>query len=142
MALFSLQPIGKKDILATLQTGVPNPQSGSDAGHFESVRGPSQAGAGNARHSQSSISPQQQPFGPGPAYNGPSLLLVGAAVLCLCGLLLPTEGEDESTRLPPYLHLSTNIKIVISYVLGKCLLSRLNEDKHGWHQMRVIIKMV
>lgn len=120
MSSFSLQIIGKKDILATLQTGVPNLQSGSDAGQFESVRGHSQAGTGDFRHTQASISPQQQPFGPGPAYSGPSLLLVGAAVICLLGLLLPTEGEDMSATWPPYLHLSTNIKIVISYVLGKC----------------------
>ncbi|XP_050732446.1 motile sperm domain-containing protein 1-like isoform X2 [Eriocheir sinensis] len=112
------QIIGKKDILATLQTGVPNPQSGSDTDHFESVRGHSPAGAGALRYPQGIIGPQQQPFGPGTVYNGPSLLLVGAAVLCLLGLLLPTEGEDASARLPPYLHLSTNIKIVISYVLG------------------------
>lgn len=54
-----------------------------------------------------------------PGNTGPSLVLVSAAVVCLLGLLMPTEGDQTPTRIPQYLHLNANIKIVLAYVLGK-----------------------
>lgn len=43
-----------------------------------------------------------------------------AGIICIFGLLLPTEGE-QSHRLPDYLHLSMNIKLIFSFVLGKSI---------------------
>lgn len=53
---------------------------------------------------------------------GPSLLLVGAAVVCLACLLLPTQGEGVPTSLPVYLHLHANVKIVLAYALGMLII--------------------
>lgn len=110
------QVLGKKDILSTLQPGSPSPSS--DVGKFESVRGQVRHGVGDSQDLRFGSNPQQQPFGTGHPYAGPSLLLVAGAALCVIGLLLPTMGEDESTTVPFYLHLSSNIKIVLAYALG------------------------
>ncbi|XP_011173504.1 motile sperm domain-containing protein 1 isoform X2 [Solenopsis invicta] len=40
-----------------------------------------------------------------------------AGIICIIGLLLPTEGE-QNHRLPDYLHLSVNFKLIFSFVLG------------------------
>lgn len=119
IGIVSLQVLGKKDILSTLQAGCPSPVSGSDIGKFESVRGQARPGAGDSKGPHVGSNPQQQPFRTGPAYTGPSLLLVSGALLCLVGLLMPTEGDHEPTVMPIYLHLTSNIKIVLAYVLGK-----------------------
>ncbi|XP_032453268.1 motile sperm domain-containing protein 1 isoform X2 [Nasonia vitripennis] len=39
------------------------------------------------------------------------------AIICIAGLLLPTQGELNN-RIPDYLHLTTNIKLILSFVLG------------------------
>ncbi|XP_045122516.1 motile sperm domain-containing protein 1-like isoform X1 [Portunus trituberculatus] len=108
--------IGKKDVFANLQAGSPSPESGGDIGKFESVRGRVRSGDPQEHHSSNRL--EQQPFIPTHAHPGPSLLLVFGAVVCLAGLLMPTLGEDEPTMVPPYLHLSSNIKIVLAYALG------------------------
>lgn len=41
-----------------------------------------------------------------------------AGIICIIGLLLPTEG-DGSQLLPDYVHLSVNFKLIFSFVLGK-----------------------
>ncbi|KAG0715140.1 Motile sperm domain-containing protein 1 [Chionoecetes opilio] len=111
------QILGKKDIPSTLQAGTPSPASRSDTGKFESVRGQLGASVGDTQDPKAGSTPQQQPFGH--VYNGPSLILVSCAVVCLVGLLMPTLGEEEeATGVPPYMHLSSNIKIVLAYVLG------------------------
>lgn len=43
-----------------------------------------------------------------------------AGIICIAGLLLPTEGE-QNNRVPDYLHLSINFKLIFSFVLGKCI---------------------
>ena len=43
-----------------------------------------------------------------------------AGIVCIIGLLLPTEG-DATEGLPDYLHLSINFKLIFSFVLGKYL---------------------
>ncbi|KAK6480283.1 motile sperm domain-containing protein 1 [Huso huso] len=48
---------------------------------------------------------------------GPSLLTVFLGLVCVAALMLPTMGELES-RVPVYLHLSVNKKLVAAYVLG------------------------
>lgn len=42
-----------------------------------------------------------------------------AGIVCLIGLLMPTEG-DKSYRVPEYLHLPVNFKLICSFVLGNC----------------------
>lgn len=49
---------------------------------------------------------------------GPSLLTVFLGLVCVAALMLPTLGELES-RVPVYLHLSVNKKLVAAYVLGE-----------------------
>lgn len=49
---------------------------------------------------------------------GTNYVALVAGIICIVGLLLPTEGE-QSHRLPDYLHLSMNIKLIFSFVLGK-----------------------
>ncbi|XP_071520983.1 motile sperm domain-containing protein 1 isoform X2 [Panulirus ornatus] len=111
------QVLGKKDVPAILLTGIPDPRSGSESDHFESVRAPTRSSAGGGAI-ETQFHPHQQPFGTYPGNTSPSLVLVGAAVVCLLGLLVPTEGDQTPTRVPSYLHLHSNIKIVIAYVLG------------------------
>lgn len=48
---------------------------------------------------------------------GTNYVALIAGIICIAGLLLPTEGE-QSRRLPDYLHLSMNIKLIFSFVLG------------------------
>lgn len=48
---------------------------------------------------------------------GTNYVALIAGIICIIGLLLPTEGE-QSRRLPDYLHLSVNFKLIFSFVLG------------------------
>lgn len=48
------------------------------------------------------------------------LTILGA--ICALILVLPTIPDNEnslSTRIPSYLHMTTNAKVIASYVLGK-----------------------
>lgn len=49
---------------------------------------------------------------------GTNYVALVAGIICIAGLLLPTEGE-QSNRVPDYLHLSMNFKLIFSFVLGK-----------------------
>ncbi|KOC69946.1 Motile sperm domain-containing protein 1 [Habropoda laboriosa] len=40
-----------------------------------------------------------------------------AGIICIAGLLLPTEGE-QNNRVPDYLHISSSFKLIFSFVLG------------------------
>ncbi|XP_076629464.1 motile sperm domain-containing protein 1 [Colletes latitarsis] len=48
---------------------------------------------------------------------GTNYVALIAGIICIAGLLLPTEGEQYN-RVPDYLHLSINFKLIFSYVLG------------------------
>ena len=48
---------------------------------------------------------------------GTNYVALVAGIICIVGLLLPTEGE-HSNRVPDYLHLSINFKLIFSFVLG------------------------
>ncbi|KAG7213534.1 hypothetical protein KM043_002794 [Ampulex compressa] len=48
---------------------------------------------------------------------GTNYVALVAGIICIAGLLLPTEGE-RSHRVPDYLHLSINFKLIFSFVLG------------------------
>jgi hypothetical protein len=48
------------------------------------------------------------------------LTILGA--MCAFILILPTIPDPETTlqtRIPPYLHMTTNSKVIASYILGK-----------------------
>ncbi|XP_015431736.1 PREDICTED: motile sperm domain-containing protein 1-like isoform X1 [Dufourea novaeangliae] len=48
---------------------------------------------------------------------GTNYVALIAGIICIVGLLLPTEGE-QNNRVPDYLHLSINFKLIFSFVLG------------------------
>lgn len=48
---------------------------------------------------------------------GTNYIALVAGIICIIGLLLPTEGE-QSLSIPEYLHLSINFKLILSFVLG------------------------
>lgn len=48
---------------------------------------------------------------------GTNYVALITGIICIIGLLLPTEGE-QSHRMPDYLHLSVNFKLIFSFVLG------------------------
>ncbi|XP_012339172.1 motile sperm domain-containing protein 1 isoform X3 [Apis florea] len=53
---------------------------------------------------------------------GTNYVALIAGIICIAGLLLPTEGE-QNNRVPDYLHLSINFKLIFSFVLGCNFLS-------------------
>ncbi|XP_018045175.1 PREDICTED: motile sperm domain-containing protein 1-like isoform X2 [Atta colombica] len=52
---------------------------------------------------------------------GTNYVALIAGIICIIGLLLPTEGE-QNRRMPDYLHLSVNFKLIFSFVLGMYLI--------------------
>ncbi|XP_033100981.1 motile sperm domain-containing protein 1-like [Anneissia japonica] len=49
--------------------------------------------------------------------SGPSLLMILLTMACMVALMVPTQGDKES-RLPEYLHLTINQKLIAAYILG------------------------
>ncbi|KAK7790877.1 hypothetical protein R5R35_010745 [Gryllus longicercus] len=106
------QVIGKQDVPATLLPGKPIviATSTNDPEEFQKLP-------------KATASVQQQ-FGlvrdqravPG-RIQTPNYIVVTAALICIGALLLPTQGEKES-RIPVYLHLTINLKLIFAYVLG------------------------
>uniref|UniRef100_UPI00358EC4EB motile sperm domain-containing protein 1 isoform X2 n=1 Tax=Myxine glutinosa TaxID=7769 RepID=UPI00358EC4EB len=50
-------------------------------------------------------------------HRGPNCLFVFAGLLCVLALMLPTQGDSNSS-VPPCLHLTTHQKLVAAYILG------------------------
>jgi len=50
----------------------------------------------------------------------PSIPVIIVSLLCVIALMLPTQGEATSiySRIPDYLHLTVNQKLIAAYVLG------------------------
>ncbi|KAI4480087.1 PREDICTED: motile sperm domain-containing protein 1-like isoform X1 [Polistes canadensis] len=103
------QATGKRDVEATLFPGVapiveratPDPET------FQ------QLPINGARQQQSySLITQNRTINSGTNY-----VAVIAGIVCIAGLLLPTEGEARPS-VPDYLHLSINFKLIFSFVLG------------------------
>jgi len=61
------------------------------------------------------------PLGRARKGSGPSLIVILTGLVCIVALMLPQQGEVTS-RLPDYLHLSVNQKLIAAYVLGRSLL--------------------
>ncbi|PBC29162.1 Motile sperm domain-containing protein [Apis cerana cerana] len=51
---------------------------------------------------------------------GTNYVALIAGIICIAGLLLPTEGE-QNNRVPDYLHLSINFKLIFSFVWSQLL---------------------
>ncbi|KAI4499364.1 hypothetical protein M0802_005624 [Mischocyttarus mexicanus] len=49
---------------------------------------------------------------------GTNYVAVITGIICIVGLLLPTEGEARPSSVPDYLHLTVNLKLIFSFVLG------------------------
>merc|ERR1712183_1211758 len=127
--------VGKRDILATLHPGVPDPSdnrhSSSLPHHRANAALLSSAQASNPSTAFGGLGAIQDnnvqgaygvPFtdanvmGPN---NPPNLIACIAAIVCIVALFLPTEGETENILKDyPYLHLTVNQKLVFAYVLG------------------------
>jgi len=107
------QVIGKKDISATLVASKPEPgSSGGDTEHFEQLL---PASVSHTRAQQYSIGIPRDAGGGGGT--GPNIIVILAAIICILALMLPTEGQDQSS-LPSYLHLSVPQKLIFAYTLG------------------------
>ncbi|XP_068239465.1 motile sperm domain-containing protein 1-like isoform X2 [Palaemon carinicauda] len=120
----SRQILGRKDVLATLVQGVPDPKSAGDSDRFESVQAPEHGAvvvAGDGYRGRN----QRPVFGASQGKNGPSVVLVAAAIVCVLALLLPTEGDQSDSRIPTCIHPSANVKIAISFALGMITLAIL-----------------
>ncbi|XP_071084347.1 motile sperm domain-containing protein 1-like isoform X1 [Haliotis cracherodii] len=52
-----------------------------------------------------------------PAGSGPGFIVICAAIACIVALAMPSQGEKES-RLPEYLHVSQQQKLIAAYILG------------------------
>ena len=52
----------------------------------------------------------------------PSVPVILISVVCVIALMLPTQGDitAASSRVPDYLHLTVNQKLIVAYILGEC----------------------
>jgi len=112
----STEVAGKRDVLATLHPGSPDP---GDSKH------------GSSLPHRPAAALESPPGGRGPhgvtyynAHNGDgttaapvNYIACFAAVVCIAALFLPTEGEPALADYP-YLQLTVNQKLVFAYVLG------------------------
>ncbi|XP_034937918.1 motile sperm domain-containing protein 1-like isoform X3 [Chelonus insularis] len=102
------QIIGKKDIEAKLLLGAGESGRGTpDPDMFQQL--PINE---NKQQRSYSLPPQVRTIDRGTNY-----VALIAGIVCIIGLLLPTEG-DRGHRIPEYLHLSVNFKLIFSFVLG------------------------
>nr|ACO15694.1 Motile sperm domain-containing protein 1 [Caligus clemensi] len=112
---FNGQPIGRRDVLATLHPGIPETDSGS------LPHGQQQQQITTSSNS-SDKEPQLLPTQPRATvyHHPPNYVACLAAVICIGALFLPTEGEDSAHHLQdyPWLILTMNQKLVFAYVLG------------------------
>ncbi|XP_022336563.1 motile sperm domain-containing protein 1-like [Crassostrea virginica] len=103
--------IGKKDIVAVLLPKKELSQQPED--HFLSLSG--SASAESPGTPSRAIRPGSREGGGGGG--GPSLIVIFTALFCILALMLPLSGDTES-RLPDYLHLTVNQKMIAAYILG------------------------
>ena len=103
------QAIGKRDVEAKLHPGTADTagRSTPDPEMFQ------QLPINETRQQQSyALLAQNKTIDRGTNY-----VALVAGIICIVGLLLPTEGEHNN-RVPDYLHLSINFKLIFSFVLG------------------------
>ncbi|XP_061194850.1 motile sperm domain-containing protein 1-like [Saccostrea echinata] len=100
--------IGKKDIVAVLLPKKESSQQPED--NFHSLT----ASASQEPQGTPSRAIRQEGRGGG---GGPSFIVICTAVSCILALMLPLSGDTDS-RLPDYLHLTVNQKMIAAYILG------------------------
>ncbi|CAD6236426.1 GSCOCG00008176001-RA-CDS [Cotesia congregata] len=102
------QVIGKRDVEAKLLSGVSDPgRRTPDPEMFQ------QLPLNETRQQRNySLASQARTIERGTNY-----IALIAGIVCIIGLLLPTEGE-QSLSIPEYLYLSVNFKLILSFVLG------------------------
>lgn len=120
--------VGKRDVLATLHPGVPDPSDNRHSSSLPHHRLNAALMPPPTSGDSSDYPAQQQGFGQlhhGLGGNGsPNLVACFAAIVCIIALFLPTEGDSSSSQASntlkdyPYLHLTVNQKLVFAYVLG------------------------
>ncbi|PSN51778.1 hypothetical protein C0J52_05271 [Blattella germanica] len=103
------QLIGKQDITATLLPGRP---SGSQSDGEEFQRLPPLSAATSVQQQFGFVRDQRQG-----RIQTPNYVILAAAFVCMAALLMPTQGDQE-TKVPTYLHLTPNMKLVLAYALG------------------------
>ncbi|XP_031554684.1 motile sperm domain-containing protein 1-like [Actinia tenebrosa] len=58
----------------------------------------------------------------------PSFWVVLLAIACIAAVMLPLQGESASSRLPSYLHMSVNQKLVAAFILGLVTMALLKTN--------------
>ncbi|XP_043273492.1 motile sperm domain-containing protein 1-like isoform X2 [Venturia canescens] len=103
------QAIGWRDVEARLLNGTKDStgRSTPDPGQFQ------QLPAQETRQQRSYALLTQNRS----SHRGTNFVALIAGIVCIIGLLLPTEG-DHSPKIPDYLHLSINFKLIFAFVLG------------------------
>jgi len=122
------QPISRKEVLATLHSGVPTHSSESHslphrAGQLPHEQHLHQTGAGGVVASSGGGQYYTTLNGERQHQQQPNIVACLAAIVCIASLFLPTEGDSSSSASSlfsnyPWLCLSVNQKLVFAYVLG------------------------
>ncbi len=102
--------IGKRDITCTILSYKPSEENFDD----ESISSSSRIKRGTTTNASQQFSSSGDPL--------VVVILAILGAICAFILVLPTIPNNESslnTRLPSYLHMTINSKIIASYVLGK-----------------------
>jgi len=114
--------VGKRDVLATLHPGVPDPSDSRHSASLPHHRANAAAlmaphGSSNETGNYANTLNEHSSIAYG---QHPNLIACFAAIVCIIALFLPTEGESNNVMLKdyPYLHLTVNQKLVFAYVLG------------------------
>ena len=122
------QAIGKRDVEAKLHPGTADTagRSTPDPEMFQ------QLPINETRQQQSyALLAQNKTIDRGTNY-----VALVAGIICIVGLLLPTEGEHNN-RVPDYLHLSINFKLIFSFVLG-CNFWLYTQKKTVYNGVRIV----
>lgn len=117
----STEVAGKRDVLATLHPGSPDPGESKHGTslpqHHRSALMPPPSGA-DGRGGVTYFNALNGEGGGGGGGAAPvNYIACFAAVVCIAALFLPTEGEPTLADYP-YLQLTVNQKLVFAYVLG------------------------
>ncbi|XP_046492674.1 motile sperm domain-containing protein 1 isoform X2 [Neodiprion pinetum] len=105
----SKQGIGKRDVEARLLSGTYESIERSNLEQEMFQHLPTNEGKQQTSYA---LTPQNKQIDRGTNY-----VALVAGIVCIAALLLPTEGE-HSPRIPDYLHLSVNFKLIFSFVLA------------------------
>ncbi|XP_077287021.1 motile sperm domain-containing protein 1-like [Arctopsyche grandis] len=105
--------LGRRDIMVKFSSGEPenNSAEGSSNDNFQPI----------SMKGNESMSKQEHVMCNYSLHRGgqPNYIAMSVGVGCIIALLLPTQSEPMGdSALPPYLHLSVNLKLVFSFVLG------------------------